>query len=252
VASFRDAELGGWSKRAASYDELFAALTNQVIAPIVEILEPLDGRHVLDVGCGPGHLAAALANKGAVVEGIDFAATMVGKARENYPAITFREADAEALPYDAVAFDRVLCSPLSRARETCELAGLGDRAELTDDLLEWDYGDYEGRTSADIRADRPGWLLWRDGCPDGESAADVGARADRIVADLLATPAAADEEGGATVAVFAHGHVLRVLAARWLDLPPADGQLFGLGTATLSRLGWEHDYRVIQRWNAPV
>ena len=151
-----------------------------------------------------------------------------------------------------VAFDRVLCSPLSRARETCELAGLGDRAELTDDLLEWDYGDYEGRTSAEIRADRPGWLLWRDGCPDGESAADVGTRADRIVADLLATPAAAGEEGGATIAVFAHGHVLRVLAARWLDLPAADGQLFGLGTATLSRLGWEHDYRVIQRWNAPV
>jgi ubiquinone/menaquinone biosynthesis C-methylase UbiE len=110
VASFREAELGGWSKRATSYDELFVALTNQVIAPIVEILEPLDGTRVLDVGCGPGHLAAALANKGAVVEGIDFAATMVGKARENYPAITFREADAEALPYDVGAFDRVACA----------------------------------------------------------------------------------------------------------------------------------------------
>jgi SAM-dependent methyltransferase len=110
VASFRDAELGGWSKRATSYDELFVALTNQVIAPIVEILEPLHGTHVLDVGCGPGHLAAALANKGAVVEGIDFAATMVGKAHANYPAITFREADAEALPYDRGAFDRVACA----------------------------------------------------------------------------------------------------------------------------------------------
>jgi ubiquinone/menaquinone biosynthesis C-methylase UbiE len=110
VASFREAELGGWSKRATSYDELFVALTNQVIAPIVGILEPLDGTHVLDVGCGPGHLAAALANKGAVVEGIDFAATMVGKARGNYPAITFREADAEALPYDDGAFDRVACA----------------------------------------------------------------------------------------------------------------------------------------------
>jgi ubiquinone/menaquinone biosynthesis C-methylase UbiE len=110
VASFREAELGGWSKRATSYDELFVALTNQVIAPIVEILEPLDGTRVLDVGCGPGHLAAALANKGAVVEGIDFAASMVGKAHANYPAITFREADAEALPYDRGAFDRVACA----------------------------------------------------------------------------------------------------------------------------------------------
>jgi ubiquinone/menaquinone biosynthesis C-methylase UbiE len=110
VASFREAELGGWSKRATSYDELFVALTNQVITPIIAILEPLDGTHVLDVGCGPGHLAAALANRGAVAEGIDFAASMVGKARGNYPAITFREADAEALPYDEGAFDRVACA----------------------------------------------------------------------------------------------------------------------------------------------
>jgi probable phosphoglycerate mutase len=161
-----------------------------------------------------------------------------------------REARALRAPLAAVDFDRVLCSPLSRARATCDLAGLGDRAELRDDLLEWDYGDYEGMTSADIHADRPGWLLWRDGCPGGESPADVGARADRIIAELLGM-----EEGmpgGTTVAVFAHGHVLRVVCARWLDLPPADGRLFGLGTATLSRLGWEHDYRVIQRWNAPV
>jgi probable phosphoglycerate mutase len=172
--------------------------------------------------------------------------------RTDLPLTAEGEAEARALrsPLAAVAFDRVLCSPLSRARETCELAGLGDRAELRDDLLEWDYGDYEGRTSADIHTERPDWLLWRDGCPDGESPADVGARADRIIAELLAM-----EEGipgGTTVAVFAHGHVLRVLAARWLDLPPADGRLFGLGTATLSRLGWEHDYRVIQRWNAPA
>jgi len=199
---------------------------------------------------GPGRPVVWLARHGET----EWSRTLRHTGRTDIPLTAEGEAEARALrePLATVAFDRVLCSPLSRARETCELAGLGDRAELTDDLLEWDYGDYEGRTSADIRADRPGWLLWRDGCPDGESAADVGARADRIVADLLATPAAADEEGGATVAVFAHGHVLRVLAARWLDLPPADGQLFGLGTATLSRLGWEHDYRVIQRWNAPV
>ena len=199
---------------------------------------------------GPGRPVVWLARHGET----EWSRTLRHTGRTDIPLTAEGEAEARALrgPLAAVAFDRVLCSPLSRARETCELAGLGDRAELTDDLLEWDYGDYEGRTSADIRADRPGWLLWRDGCPDGESAADVGARADRIVAELLATPAAADEEGGATIAVFAHGHVLRVLAARWLDLPPADGQLFGLGTATLSRLGWEHDYRVIQRWNAPV
>ena len=199
---------------------------------------------------GPGRPVVWLARHGET----EWSRTLRHTGRTDIPLTAEGEAEARALrsPLAAVAFDRVLCSPLSRARETCELAGLGDRAELTDDLLEWDYGDYEGRTSADIRADRPGWLLWRDGCPDGESAADVGARADRIVADLLATPAAADEEGGATIAVFAHGHVLRVLTARWLDLPPADGQLFGLGTATLSRLGWEHDYRVIQRWNAPV
>jgi broad specificity phosphatase PhoE len=199
---------------------------------------------------GPGRPVVWLARHGET----EWSRTLRHTGRSDIPLTAEGEAEARALrePLATVAFDRVLCSPLSRARETCELAGLGDRAELTDDLLEWDYGDYDGRTSADIRADRPGWLLWRDGCPDGESAADVGARADRIVAELLATPAAADEEGGATIAVFAHGHVLRVLAARWLDLPPADGQLFGLGTATLSRLGWEHDYRVIQRWNAPV
>ena len=110
MASFREAELGGWSKRATSYDEHFVPITNQVIAPIIEILGPLDGARVLDVGCGPGHLTAALANEGAVVEGIDFAATMVGKARVNYPAITFREADAEALPYDRGVFDRVACA----------------------------------------------------------------------------------------------------------------------------------------------
>jgi ubiquinone/menaquinone biosynthesis C-methylase UbiE len=110
VESFRDAELGGWSKRATSYDEFFVPLTNQVIAPIVEILGPLDGARVLDVCCGPGHLAAAFASEGAVVEGIDFAATMVAKARGNYPAITFREADAEALPYDRGLFDRVACA----------------------------------------------------------------------------------------------------------------------------------------------
>lgn len=172
--------------------------------------------------------------------------------RTDLPLTTEGVQEARELryPLSAVSFDRVLCSPLTRARETCDLAGLGDHAELRDDLLEWDYGDYEGRTSVEIHEDRPDWSLWTDGCPNGESPADVGARVDRLIAELLEMDA--PDGSGATVAVFAHGHVLRILTARWLDLTPANGRHFGLGTATLSRLGWEHDYRVIQRWNAPV
>ena len=166
--------------------------------------------------------------------------------RTDVPLTPEGEEEARALrePFAAIDLDRVFCSPLGRARETCGLAGLDDRAELRDALLEWDYGDYEGIRSSEIREERPGWLLWRDGCPGGESVADVGGRADSMIAELL--------EIDGTAAVFAHGHLLRILAARWLGMEPAAGQYFGLGTATLSRLGWEHDYRVIQRWNAPV
>ena len=142
------------------------------------------------------------------------------------------------------SFARVLSSPLSRALETCRLAGLGDRVELTDDLLEWDYGEYEGITTAQIREGRPDWYLWRDGCPGGETAADVGRRADRVIASLSGV------EGDA--ALFAHGHVLRVLTARWLGLGPEAGALFKLDTGTLSALGYERETRVITRWNAPV
>jgi probable phosphoglycerate mutase len=148
---------------------------------------------------------------------------------------------------DALAgqsFARVLSSPLSRALDTCREAGLGDRAELTGDLCEWDYGEYEGITTAEIRARRPGWNLWRDGCPGGETAADVGRRVDRVLDSL------AGLEGDA--AVFAHGHVLRVLTARWLGLGPEAGALFKLDTGTLSTLGLERETRVITRWNAPV
>ncbi len=148
---------------------------------------------------------------------------------------------------DALAgrsFARVLSSPLSRALETCREAGLGERAELTADLCEWDYGEYEGITTAEIRARRPGWNLWRDGCPGGETAADVGRRADRVIAAL-------DGPDG-DVALFAHGHVLRVLAARWLGLGPEAGALLKLDTGTLSALGYERETRVITRWNAPV
>jgi broad specificity phosphatase PhoE len=142
------------------------------------------------------------------------------------------------------AFERVLSSPLDRALETCRLAGLGDEVDVTDDLLEWDYGEYEGITTATIRETRPDWYLWRDGCPGGESAADVGRRVDRVI------DAIAGVDG--RVALFAHGHVLRVLTARWLTLDAEAGALFKLDTGTLSVLGYERETRVITRWNAPV
>jgi broad specificity phosphatase PhoE len=151
--------------------------------------------------------------------------------------------DAEALGGALAAwrFELVLTSPLSRASETCRLAGLGDVAVPSDDLLEWDYGAYEGRTTAEIRAERPGWSLWRDGVPGGETAEQVGERADRVVAKLRAS------DGDA--AVFAHGHLLRVLAARWLGLDPAEGRLLALDTASLSVLGYEREIPVIRLWN---
>jgi probable phosphoglycerate mutase len=139
-------------------------------------------------------------------------------------------------------FARVLTSPLGRALETCRLAGLGDRAEPREELLEWDYGEYEGVTTAQIRERRPDWYLWRDGCPGGESAVDVGRRVDGLVAEL--------READGDAAVFAHGHVLRVLTARWLGLDPEKGALFALATATLSALGWERETAVIRVWNA--
>lgn len=141
-------------------------------------------------------------------------------------------------------FGLVLTSPLRRARETCELAGFGDAAGLRDDLMEWDYGEYDGRTTADIRAERPGWTLWTDGAPGGETAADVGGRADRVIKELRAAEADA--------LVFGHGHQLRVLAARWLGLDPQQGRLFYLSTGTVSILGYERETAVIKRWNEPL
>ena len=142
---------------------------------------------------------------------------------------------------EARDFARVITSPLVRAVETCRLAGLGDGAERADALLEWDYGEYEGLTTPQIRERRPGWVLWRDGCPGGEAAADVGARVDPLVTDL--------RRADADVALFAHGHVLRVLAARWLGLEPQSGALLALSTGTLSALGWERETAVVRRWN---
>jgi probable phosphoglycerate mutase len=138
-------------------------------------------------------------------------------------------------------FALVLASRLSRAFETARLAGFGDRVEATDDLLEWDYGADEGRTTDDIRKDRPGWTVWRDGPKDGETAAEVAARVDRVIARARAA-------SGDVLAV-AHGHVLRVLAARWLGEPPTEGRLYELATATVSVLGWERETATIERWN---
>jgi broad specificity phosphatase PhoE len=138
-------------------------------------------------------------------------------------------------------FARVFVSPLSRARDTCVLAGLGDRAESRPDLMEWDYGAYEGKRRAEILRERPEWSLWRDGCPQGETADQVGVRADRVLSEVRAV------EGD--VALFAHGHVLRVLAARWLQQPAAFGERLALSTASVSVLGREHAAEVLWLWN---
>jgi broad specificity phosphatase PhoE len=136
-------------------------------------------------------------------------------------------------------FGLVLTSPLRRASETCALAGFTGEPEP--DLMEWDYGSYEGLTSAQIRADRPGWTLWNDGVLDGEGAADVGRRVDRVIARARSTD-------GDTLCV-AHGHLLRVLTARWLGLPPVAGRLFALNAGAVCVLGWEHEAPVVRYWN---
>ena len=139
------------------------------------------------------------------------------------------------------SFARVLSSSLSRAWDTAALAGFADRAERRDDLMEWDYGDYDGVTTADIRKERPGWTVWADGVPNGESVHDVGRRADAVIAEL--------RDAGGDVLLFSHGHFLRVLAARWVGLSPADGRRLALGPGSISVLGWERETPVIVRWN---
>ena len=138
-------------------------------------------------------------------------------------------------------FARVLVSPLQRARDTCELAGRLEKAEVADDLVEVDYGDYEGRTTADIREERPGWDFWYDGCPNGETLEAAGARVDRVIDSVK------DVDG--EVALFAHGHILRILAARWIGLEPEWGNALPLETGALCRLGRERERRAIWRWN---
>jgi probable phosphoglycerate mutase len=141
-------------------------------------------------------------------------------------------------------FSLVLTSPLARARETCRLAGYGEAAQVDVNLCEWNYGDYEGRTTADILKESPEWSLWRDGPLHGETVEEVGARAEAVLARVSGA------EGD--IALFAHGHVLRILTARWLGLPPDFGRLFALATATVSTLGHERETRVISAWNLPA
>ena len=152
------------------------------------------------------------------------------------------QAHALAARLQGTDFSLVLTSPRQRARMTCALAGLEPRAEVTDDLAEWNYGDYEGRTSEQIRAEVPGWTIFRDGAPGGETADEVAARADRVLARATAT--------GGVVALFSHGHFLRVLGARWIGQPARAGAWLGLDTATISCLGHEREQRVVRVWNA--
>jgi broad specificity phosphatase PhoE len=140
-------------------------------------------------------------------------------------------------------FAAVWTSPMSRSIDTARLAGFEHEVRINDDLKEWDYGEYEGLTTPQIREKNPGWFLFRDGAPSGESPEQVGARADRVIAEIRTVDG--------DVLIFAHGHILRVVAARWLGSPPGDGAHFSLSTATLSILGYEHEAASIWRWNAP-
>lgn len=176
-----------------------------------------------------------------------------------------RQAEALARILHPADFGRVLCSPLRRARETCQLAGFGGRAEICEDLHEWDYGQYEGLTTPEIRARNPDWFLWRDGCPGGEGPDQVAARADRVLAlatrgfaapggdedpNEHATTGAEPGDGGPRPTImFAHGHILRVVAARWIELDVMGGSRLLLRPAALAVLGHERDVRVIEGWN---
>jgi probable phosphoglycerate mutase len=164
-------------------------------------------------------------------------------SRTDLPLLEEGQARARALgaELDRHKFALVLCSPLRRARETCELAGFGEDAVVFEDLREWDYGDYEGLTTPQIREDRPDWNLWRDGCPDGEQPDEVGARADRVLDRLRSA------EGDALA--FAHGHIFRVIAARWIELPASGGARLKLKAGAVCALGFERETPVISLWN---
>ena len=155
-----------------------------------------------------------------------------------------KEAERLGRTLRARTFTLVLTSPLKRAAATCWLAGFGERAEHRDDLREWDYGEYEGRTTEAIRRKAPGWTVWRYGAPGGETPDQVAARADRVLDEV--------RSASGDVLLFSHGHFLRALTARWLGLQPTEGRLFALNPAALSMLGYEREQPVVQIWNQPV
>ena len=148
-------------------------------------------------------------------------------------------------------FAGVLTSPLQRARRTCDLAGLGAQASLCSELREWDYDAYEGLTTAEIRQTVPAWTVWSHGCPQGDTAETVQRRCEQVIGQALGLALTAAGDQGA-VALFAHGHILRALAATWLGLGASGGRLLALGTATISVLGYERETRVIRHWNSPA
>jgi broad specificity phosphatase PhoE len=174
----------------------------------------------------------------------EWSAALRHTGRTDLPLLEEGEQQARAVgePLRRREFALVLSSPLRRALDTARLAGF--EPHLREELAEWDYGDYEGLTTAEIREAVPDWTIWRYGAAGGESPADVAARVDRVVAEILGVDG--------DVLVFGHGHALRVLCARWLELAPQDGRLFALDPATLSTLGFEREQRVIRMWNAPV
>jgi len=164
--------------------------------------------------------------------------------RTDIPLTANGERQARALQKHLAGhqFALILTSPLQRARRTCELAGFGDRAEVDSNLAEWDYGEYEGKTTHDIQSQRPNWSLFRDGFPGGETLDAVAGRAQAVIGRVQSI-------ARGDVALFAHGHILRVLAACWLEMRPDAARRFALGTASISTLGYEHENRVISRWN---
>lgn len=152
-----------------------------------------------------------------------------------------RRAEAIRRYFHGRPFARVLTSPLKRASETCRIAGYGSVAQVNDDLREWNYGVYEGRTTSEVRNESPGWSIWTSDVPGGETVEEVGIRARRVIEGI------SSQEGD--VAIFGHGHMLRILTACWLDLPPLEGRRFPFSTAALSILGYERETRAIVRWN---
>lgn len=173
----------------------------------------------------------------------DWSAAKQHTGRTDIPLNPAGEREAATLGQSLAGrqFASVLCSPLRRAIRTCELAGYGDKASMTDDLLEWDYGIYEGKTTQEIRIGQPDWLIWTTSVPQGESIEQVGCRAQRVIQRA--------PEVDSDVTLFAHAHILRILTACWLGLTPNAGRLFVLRTASVSVLSFEHERRVMTRWN---